>query len=118
RREEMNALRSDVRSELAERLNVVEHPESASVCGNDESVVVYEQVVNRHDRQLLLQRLPVRAVIERGVDSALGASEEQAALFVVRTDDAREFIVRNTINNFRPCFSVIDRFVQVRMEIV
>ena len=82
----MHSLRCDVGAELPQGLDVVEHPESASVCGEDQRVLVHEHVVDRDDGKLLLQRLPVGSVVERKVYSALRARKQQTRVHVILGD--------------------------------
>ena len=70
-----------LRIDLAQRGHVVEHPEGAAMSRHDEVVIFHHQIVDRRGRQIHLQRLPMRAVIERNINAELGAGVEQAAAF-------------------------------------
>ena len=72
--------------QLMKRRDVVEDPERPSLRGGDEIVVLDRQVGDRYDRQIELQRLPLRAVVQRVVDAGLRAREEQ----VLCASDPRE----------------------------
>ncbi len=50
----------DLIVDLAQRRQVVEHPEGAAVGRHNKVVILHHQVVNRRDRQIQLQRLPMR----------------------------------------------------------
>src|ERR1044071_7559522 len=88
----MCALIREVVRPLLERREVVDHPERAALRRGDEIVVAHGEIGDRHDRQIELQRLPVRAVVERDVHPALGAGEEESLAFFVGADNTREVI--------------------------
>jgi hypothetical protein len=75
---EMHVFLGNGIGELAQRRDIVENPERASVRGQHEIVVFDDQIVDRRDRQVDLQRAPVRSVVEGDEDAALGAGIEQA----------------------------------------
>ena len=50
--------------ELAQRCDIVEDPERAAVSGRDQVAVLDREVVDRDERQVAPQRLPVPAVVE------------------------------------------------------
>src|SRR5258708_29605188 len=50
--------------ELLQWGQVIEDPEGPAVRRGHEVVVLDHEVVNRHDREVALQRLPARAVVE------------------------------------------------------
>ena len=54
----------DLRAGLAQGRKVVENPESAAVGGNDEIVIVDDDVAGIAGGEIQLQRLPVVAVVE------------------------------------------------------
>src|SRR6185437_9330111 len=61
------------RIHLAQRRDVVQAPESASVRRDNQIVSVDDQIVHRNGWQIQLKRLPPRAVVERNVNSRFGS---------------------------------------------
>ena len=61
----------------AQRREVVQDPDRAAVRAGDQVGPLDQQVVDRRDRQVELEALPVRAVVERDVEAGLGAGVEQ-----------------------------------------
>ena len=70
---------------------VVHDPEAAAVRRDHEvvEVLLHHDARHRRVRQVVLQRLPQLAVIERDVDRVLGADVEHAATLRVLVDDLR-----------------------------
>jgi hypothetical protein len=50
--------------DLAQRGNVVQHPERAAMSGGDQIIAVNFEVVDRDHRQIELELLPVAAVVK------------------------------------------------------
>ena len=59
----------DLRAGLAQGREVVENPEGAAVGGDDEVVIVDDEVAGVAGGKIQLERLPVVAVVERNVDA-------------------------------------------------
>src|SRR5690242_6207356 len=81
RRKQMNALVANRIVELLERGEIVKNPEAAPI-GSDYEIfemVLHGNPVNRCVRQIVLQRLPVVAVIKGNVERVLGARVQQTA---------------------------------------
>src|SRR5436305_11855441 len=74
--------------------------------------------MNRRSRQIQLQRLPVRARIERNENAELSAGIKQSGLFRVLAHRMHECAVRNSINDGVPGFAEIGCFNNVRLKIV
>ena len=72
RLEQMHRRTSHLRCDLAQGRDVIENPERATMCGNDQVTVLHHQIVDRTDRQVKLQRLPVVAIVQREIDSQFG----------------------------------------------
>ena len=76
--------RLSVGGDLAQRRDVVENPEAATVGADDQVVLVVigvdVEVADGGGGQVLAQRLPVIAIVEADVDGGLGSGEEQAGL--------------------------------------
>ena len=64
---------------LAQRTDIIEHPERTAVRGDDQVLIVNHQVAHRGMRQIELQRLPVIAVVERHPHRLFGRGEQQSA---------------------------------------
>ena len=58
------------------------------------------------------------AVVERNMNRALGAGEEQAFSLRILADYVGVFVVRNTVGNFSPGCSAVVRAINVRPQIV
>ena len=64
------------------------------------------------------ERLPVVAIIERNVDGAFGAGEEQSATHGIFADDVDVFIFRNAVDDLCPGLAAIVRAQNVRTQII
>ena len=63
---------------LAQRRDIVEDPESAAMGGHNQVIALHQEVMDRRDGQVQLQRLPGCAVVQREEDAKLSARIEQA----------------------------------------
>src|ERR1051326_1462666 len=90
RLEEMCVAGQHLRRELLERRDVVHDPERPAVRGDDEIALLEREIVDRHDRQIELQLLPVGAVVGREPHAALGPRDEQTTPLRILAHDARE----------------------------
>ena len=63
---------------LAQRADVIQHPKRAAVRGEDQVLIMDDEIAHGSVRQIKLQRLPVLAVVEGDPDRPLGACEKQA----------------------------------------
>src|SRR5207302_10974890 len=104
--------------ELADRLEIVEYPEGPAVRREDKVGVLDDQVVDRHDRKVAAETVPVRTVIERDIHAGLGAGVEQSLARGVLADDAREVVRGNAVRELRPGAPVVRRLPQVRLEVI
>ena len=84
----------------------------------DQVVVLDDEIVNRHHREIALQRLPRVAVIERHVDAELAARIEEAAPRRVLPDNANEVARRNSSCYQAPGLAVVRGLEDVWLEIV
>ena len=66
--------------------------EPAAVRRDDEVALFDRDVVDRRVGQVLPQRLPFRAVVERDVDAVLGAEIQQLRALGILADRAREVV--------------------------
>ncbi len=115
---EMHVFRGNRIGELAQRRDIIQDPERAPVGGHDQIVVLNDQVVDRCNREIDLQRAPVRPVVERDKDAALGPGIEQAFLLRVFADSAHKSSIGDSSCNPAPGHSVIARLINVGREIV
>src|SRR5205085_10768582 len=103
---------------LTQRLDIVEHPESAAVRRCDDVVIVYGDVADRRRGHVLAQRLPRVAVVGREPHLRLAAGEEQAAMFRIFANGIDRRAVGDAANYVVPALAAIARAVNVRMEFV
>ncbi len=64
RREQVRIFAGNGSVRLAQRADVIEHPERAAMRGHHQIVAVNDEVVHWSCRQVELQRLPVRAIVK------------------------------------------------------
>ena len=107
-----------LRAQLPKRRDIIQHPKRAAMRRHHQVIVFHEQVMNRRSRQIQLQRLPVRARIERNENAQLSAGIKQSGLFRVLAHGMHECAVRNSINDGVPGFAEIGCFNNVRLKIV
>ena len=77
---------------LVQRRQVVENPEGAALCGHDQILVRHLDIGDGRVRQIELEALPVRAVIEGNVHAEFGAGVEQAGAVGIFAHHARGLI--------------------------
>ncbi len=78
RREQVRFFAGDGDAGLAQRADVIKHPERAAMSGNHQIVAVDDEIVDRSRRQVELQRLPVCAVVKRSPRARFRAGIEEA----------------------------------------
>src|SRR6266852_5056577 len=94
---------SSRRTQLAERRHIIKNPEGTSVRCGDKVVLLHSKVMNRHDRHVQAQRLPVIAVVERNVHAFFRSSVQETfahRVFAHSTDivdiaDAADHLLRS-----------------------
>src|SRR5207253_9016655 len=104
--------------ELAQRGDVVEDPEAASMGTGNEVGAVNGEIADRSRRQIQLQRLPVVAIVERNIDGMLGAGEEQAAAHGIFAYSVDGGIVGNAGSNLLPALAAIASAIDVSVQII
>ena len=107
--------------DLPQRRDVVQDPERAPHRRRDEIAVVDLEVGDRRRRQILLQRLPVLALVERHVRALQRAGVEQSFLLGILAHDVHRLIRRDAVRAVgqqRPVRAVVVRHVEVRLEVV
>src|SRR5260370_18011629 len=78
--EEISGVRGNLISlgcELAQRSHLVHHPESSSVGCDIKIIAVHDNVAHRGHGHVVLERLPLAAVVERDVDPKPVSSLQQ-----------------------------------------
>ena len=118
RLEEKGCPRGDGVGELPQQRHVVDHPEGSPMSGGDQIVAVHRQVAHTRSGQVELQGLPPAAVVERDIDSGLGAGIQQSAPDRVLANRARVRARGNAVGDGRPGLAVVRRPPQVRLEVV
>ena len=106
------------RSPLAQRRHAIEDPESASMRGDRDIVVLHDQIADRNRRHVHSQRVPVIAVIEREPHLVFRSGIEQSATLRVLTHHVDGRVGRNAIDDFRPGLPAVARAVDVWPQIV
>ena len=106
----LRLIKNDVRSRglrvhLTERGQVVKYPEGAPVRRYHQIVVFHYQIVNWGDGQIQLQRLPVRAVIERNEDSEICSCVEQTFTLGILAHRVHVRAIGNSAHDRGPTFS-------------
>ena len=114
----MHVFLSNRIGELAQRRDIIKDPKRAPVRRHYQIVVLNDQVVNRRNRQIDLQRAPVRSVVERDIDAALGPGVEQTFFLRVFSNCAHKNSVGNSGSDPGPSRSVVAGLVNVGREIV
>jgi len=76
RGDEMGRTRRHRAGELAQRAQIVDDPERASLGGEDEIVIARLEVGDGGDREALRESLPPAASVERDIESVLRAGVE------------------------------------------
>ena len=109
------------RRQLVQQRDVVHDPERPAHRREHEVLVVHADVGHRRRRQVLLERLPVAAVVERHEHAELGAGVEQALLRRVLPHDARRMVGGDAVaavRQARPRGAVVGGGVDVRLQVV
>ncbi len=118
RLEDSRRLLREIGVHLIQRRDVIQHPERATVGSGDQVGALHDQIVNRADRQVALERLPVLAVVERDVDTLLGPGVEQPLLVGIFADGPGEVVLRNPVRDLRPRLAVVVGLVEVRRKVI
>ncbi len=85
---------------------------------DDEIVVLDDDVAHRRRRHVQPQRLPMSAVVERDIDGAFGAGEQQALPLRILADGIDRLAVGNAGDDLRPGLPAVVRAEDVRPQIV
>jgi hypothetical protein len=103
---------------LPKRGHVIENPERTPVSSDNDVIIMQDEIANRAGRHVQSERLPVLAIVEREIDSALSACEQKTFFHRIFTDRVHDFAGRNSGNDLLPCYAAIMRAIDVRIEIV
>ena len=119
RREQMRR-RYGLRRQFSKRGDVVQDPERAPVGREHQIALGHDEIGDRRDGHVQLQRLPAAAVVERDVHAELAAGVEQPLAHRILSHDANEVVGRNAaaVGEKRPRLAVIVRPVDVRTVVV
>ena len=71
---------------LADRSDIIQHPQAATISCDNQVVVLDLEVVDRHGRETELQRLPAAAIIHGYHHTGLGAQVENAGFLRILTN--------------------------------
>ncbi len=118
RLEQERVARHGVGGELAQRRDVVENPERAPVCRCHQVAVLDGQIVDRHNRQVAAQPLPVGAVVEGHPHTALGAREQQALPHRIFAHHAHEFARRDAGDDLGPGLSEVGGLPDIGRQVL
>ncbi len=120
RREELRVRARHLVRQLVQRREVVEDPEGASLRRDEQVAVLHPHVGDRDDREVELERRPVRAVIERDVHPELGPGVQQPLAVGVLAHHARRCAVGNAVGSGReqrPRRTIVIGLVDKRPEV-
>src|SRR6266581_3938610 len=118
RSEQMRVFGGDGGARLAQRADVIEHPECAAMRGNDQIVLVDDEVVDGSGRQVELQGLPVRTIIEGNPRASFGAGIEQALVLGIFANSVNVRAVGKAGGDGRPSFAEISGLVNVGLKVI
>src|SRR5207248_2439530 len=102
----------------AQRRELVEDPDPATVGRDHEIVVDHLDVVYRYGRQVPAARSPGGALVVRRVDAGLGPAIEEPGLRGVGADHAAELVAWNAGVDTLPRRAEIARAEEIRSEVV
>ncbi len=105
--EQLDGLGRHVRGRLAEWLEVVEHPEPASVRADHELVVLDDQIDHRDVGKAWVQLLPHSPIVVRNVDPVLRCGVEQPLAVRVLSDRMHVGVLTNATHDVAPRLAVV-----------
>src|SRR5262249_45361050 len=106
------------RIDLAQRGNVVQHPEGTPMRRRDQVIAMNLKIVDRDRGKVQLQRLPVAAVVERKINAGLGAGKDQSFAFGIFAHRADVRTFRNAVGDWDPGLAEVTGAINVWTEIV
>ena len=104
--------------ELTKWRQLVEDPEAPPLGRDHEVALGHGEVRDRDHGQVQLQRIPAHPILERDVEPALGAREEQAAPLGVGLDRAHEVVALDAAREVLPGAAEVGGVEEVRPEVV
>ena len=112
----------DIRScglrQLPKRIEVIQNPERPPVSRHYQIIILDHKVVDWRNRQVELERPPVRSTVERDEYARLRSCIEQGLLRGIFTHGMNVSSVRDAVGEHGPTFAEIGRLVDVWLEIV
>src|SRR5262249_50638847 len=98
---------------LAQRSDVIQHPEGSAVRRDDQIIVVHYDIVHGGLGKVSLQRLPMCAIVERNENTFLGCGEEETSSFWIFADSMHKGVLRKVIIDAGPALAEVRRLVDV-----
>ena len=117
-RKHVHARRGDLFVEVTYRPQVVEDPQRAAVCGDDQVVIFDDEIVDGDRRQVQLEIPPGFTAVGREHDSALGAEIELSLLLWILSHRVQIHILRKFRVDALPRLAVVGCLKEVRMHVV
>src|SRR5712692_2583187 len=102
---------------LTQRRYILENPKRPPVSGDDEIVLVYDEIANGHRGHVELQRLPLVAVVERDKHTGLGASVQQPTSHRILADAVDVTSLGDPRGDALPGFSGVARAVEMAAQV-
>src|SRR5215472_5649585 len=108
------------RAQLLEELQVVEHPEAASECGEDYGMLLglNLNVAYADCGKIDGQRLPLLAAVETEVNRRASSGEEQIGVVGILAHALDVLVLRQAGGELGPMLAEVGGLVDVRMEII
>src|SRR5436305_8485484 len=86
--------------------------------GQDKVGILDDQVVNGYGGKIELERLPVRAIVKRDLDTGFGSGEEQSTARGVLADGACEVVAGEAGGDLHPGCAVVVGLEEVGREVI
>ena len=118
RLEEHRHLLTRLRGYLAQRSNVVEDPERPAVRRYDQIITLHQHIAHRRVRQVVLDRPPVPAIVQRNPHRFLGRCIQQPRLHRVGAHRVHRRIIRQTRADRLPRLAAVVCAERVRLHVV
>src|SRR6267154_6251257 len=103
--------------DLSELRNNLQTPQPAAVGRGNQIASMHVPIANRSCGQINLQSLPMISAIERYIDALLCAAVKQSLALTIFAHDARDGVVRQTVDYFLPGLTGITRAKNIWVQI-
>src|SRR5689334_9437814 len=103
---------------LLQRRKIVQRPERASMSCHEQVIAVDGEIVNGRDRQIALERFPMRTVIPGEKHAAFCAGIEQPFAFLVFAHSVNKSIGWETTRDGGPRLAEIGGLKDIRSKII